>query len=287
MVDVRSWSWWREEKLLIWIGALGICLGILTGILYFIIGNEIPPNGELKKPLTFLLAFGFFTWTTAAFLPFTKWSDKQRIFFRWSMTVYILYSYLTELGLTLFGYDPRFASGNNYASTMGLIFGFISVFMIVNYLWLFIHFLRPSTKGKYPYVVVAIRYALLISLIGFSSGIWMGVLSGRYSQEANLMVLHFLGFHGFQAIPIIGALLTLSKQMKTSLLHLGGISWFMATICMVIKSVLGESLFHLDLFLIGAIGFLGIWVYAMLRSFILWKRSNHNNISAKDRKVEF
>lgn len=284
MVDVRSW--WREEKLLIWTGALGICLGILSGILYFVIGNEIPPSGELQKPLTFLLAVGFFTWTTAAFLPFTNWTNKQRTFFRWSMTIYIIYSYSVELGLTLLGHDPRFANEDTYASMMGQGFKIISVLIIINYLWLFIHFLRPSTKEKYPYVVVAIRYALLISLIGFASGIWMGALSGRYSQEANLMVLHFLGFHGFQAIPIIGALLTLSRQKKNSLLHIGGISWFMATICMVIKSFLGESLFQLDLFLIGSIGFLGIWVYAMLRSYILWKNNKHNSISTNKREIE-
>ena len=69
----------------------------------------------------------------------------------------------------------------------------------------------------------------------------MIVLQGRYTGDAgNLIVLHGLGFHALQALPLLGWLLERAStdgKIARRWIHVGSIAWTMSILLIVIQTV--------------------------------------------------
>jgi hypothetical protein len=231
------------------LGVSGIALGAVCAVLAVIGGGEIPPEGSLIDTATFDVAVGLFVLTLSALAPVVTWTSKGRR--RWSrlLVAFTLYGYVIETLQAFRGLDPRFsrvagpldqaAGGIFFLVALGILACF-GVLGVKNFR------IRPSP------VVVAIRYGVIASAIGFGVGIWMSlVTNGRVAPEAgNLLVPHAVGFHGLQAIPIVALLLhwsAASRSAVRTMVHLAGLAWLAACTALTWQAGSGHATFELTL----------------------------------------
>lgn len=259
---------YRKEKGFVWTGLIGILLG-LVGITFFLIqGNEIPPEGKWTKMFTFNLAIGVFALTTAIVAPYVRMTSKQRKRFSYSLIASFLIGYAIETIQNMRGFDPRFTKeGTLWDIIMGIILGLDSILLMASVVYFMVIIFKQKDPQNHPFHL-SLRYAILSNLFGFLSGIWMSLLMGRMTAEGvDIMILHFVGFHGYQAIPLIGWLINQAKSRKSSAVHIGGIAWIGFCFALFLQSALGYPFYQLTSVSLLSAGFLGIYGLAALYSF--------------------
>lgn len=257
-------SIYQKEKGFVWTGIAGIILGVICILCLLIQGsNAIPPEGKWSKAITFNLAFGIFSLTMAALLPFIKISDKQRKRFVYPLIFGFWVGYVIETVQNIRGFDPRFSkAGTIFDQLIGLGLGIDSLLITICLVyWMIIAF--KNKKSQYPLLVQSIHYANVSVMLGILSGVWMVVLQGRVTpDQVDIMALHFVGFHGFQAIPLVGWLISkanVTTDQAKKIVHLSGISWLTFCLLLFVQSGLGFAVYELSVVLIPA-----------LLSFLLW-----------------
>jgi hypothetical protein len=280
MIPMSIWKdIYAKEKALIWTGLFGIVLGLIGIVFYLVNGNEIPPEGKWTKAITFDLAIGIFSLTLAVLLPYMQVSDKQRNWFVYPLIVTFWIAYAIETIQNARGYDPRFTeTGTVFDSLIGLFLGIDSVFIVISLVYFLVLVLKQKTS-VYSLIVLATRYSAFSILIAIFAGIWMIAYAqmimnaGASKPEMpNQMMLHFIGFHGLQAIPIIGWFATyttnLSAKKARMQIHIGGIAWLVVGISLFVQTAVGYHTFDFTGYLVIAIIAFIIWFYQVIISFI-------------------
>ncbi|MCH5585762.1 hypothetical protein MK805_12495 [Shimazuella sp. AN120528] len=279
---------YTKEKGLVWTGCTGIVLSLLCVVFYLFYGNEIPPEGEWTKAITFNLAIGIFSLTIAILFPYLKVSLKERKIVIYGLITTFWIAYLIETIQNARGFDPRFThAGTLFDRLIGIFLGVDSIFIIASLVYFMVLVFRQD-KNEYAAVRLAMRYACAALWIGFLSGIWMivqGVITGPQGEMPNQMVLHFIGFHGLQTISIIGWLMEYMKlpyQKAKQYVHLGGIAWLVLGISLLAQAIAGHDTFDFTPYLVTALIAAAVWFYQIATIGLqIFKNKNENGVEIK------
>lgn len=266
------------ERLLVIVGLLGLLLAAGTGIYMLFNGSYVAPEGNLESVFSFNAAIGVFIISIAAFMPISGLSLRQKARIRWIFIVTTLFSYAIETIQHFRGINPRFSQvGSVVDMVAGGVFGLVSILIIVMTLLVTIPFFRKRKKSERPTLGLSIRYAFASTMLAYIAGIWMIVLQSRYTGAAgNILVLHGLGFHALQALPLVGWLLEKAKTNERharQLIHTGCIAWLLSMILIGVQTALGQSVFEISLLSVLVAGILLIWVGTLLVSIYLFRMS--------------
>jgi hypothetical protein len=280
MIPMSIWKdIYAKEKALIWTGLFGIVLGLIGIVFYLVNGNEIPPEGKWTKAITFDLAIGIFSLTLAVLLPYMQVSDRQRNWFVYPLIVTFWVAYAIETIQNARGYDPRFTqAGTSIDGFLGKLLGVDSMFIVISLVYFLVLVLKQK-RSDYSLIVLAARYGAFSILIAIFAGIWMiiyaivAMTSGAPKPEMpSQMAIHFIGFHGLQAIPIIGWLAAyttnLSAKKARMQIHIGGIAWLLVGISLFVQTAVGFHAFDFTGYLVIAMIAFIIWFYQVAISFI-------------------
>jgi len=255
----------QGEKALIMTGILGFILAFFIKIINFIQGPIILPEGNLDDAFSFNTAIGSFMLSIAAILPLARLSNRKRKLIRWSFVAASLYSYGIETIQNSRGLNPRFSQeAAPLDSIAGMLFGIVSLTIVLLGLFLMIQFFRIERPFERPLLIIGTRYAFLSVLLANAAGIWMILLQDRYiGASGNFILLHGIGFHALQTLIIPAWLLERVQgdtNMKNRLVHIGSISWMIAILFIGFQTALGRTIFEFSSFPILTALFLLIWL---------------------------
>lgn len=243
----RGAQLFEGERWLVWTGLLGFLLSAFCGIWTLIFGGEVSPGGDVSKAFSFNAAIGIFLLSTAAIVPLTAMGAKSRAAFRWSYIALALYAYAAETVQNFRGVNPRFVTdGSAFDQTVGSVFAFVAMLLIVFYLFMGVRFFLPRASRARPEMTLGIRYALIAVVVSFAAGIWISANQGRYTgAEGNIIWLHGLGFHALQAVPFVAWLTersSLASPVRRRLVHLSGIAFLLGLAAIGWQTVNGEAI---------------------------------------------
>jgi hypothetical protein len=244
-----SVKFFEGEKWLVLTGLLGFLLAGICAVWVLLYGGHVSPDGNVSNAFSFNAALGIFLLSTAAIAPFSAMGVKGRAFFRWSYILLALYSYFAETVQNFRGVNPRFVkSGMPFDDMVGDIFTFVALFLILCYMFLGIQYFLKKAYMRRPVLVVGIRYAMIAVMFSFMAGIWISVNNGRIvGVHGNIIVLHGLGFHALQALPIVAWLsdrTSFTANARSRWTHLTGITYLLGLIAIGWQTYLGHSIFE-------------------------------------------
>ncbi|WP_193568275.1 hypothetical protein [Gracilibacillus saliphilus] len=272
------------ERWLIITGIFGVILSLSIAFLILFQGHIKLPEGNMKDAFSFNAALGIFILSIAAILPLTRFSDRKRKVVRWFFIVASIYGYVIETVQNFRGINPRFSRiGTEIDMIAGILFGIISLVLVILAIILMIHFFRIKPPYERPLLLVGIRYAFLSVFVANVAGIWMILLQDRLTGDAgNLIVLHGLGFHALQTVTLPAWFLEntqIKDQIKNRLIHLGSIAWLLMILLIGIQTGFGRPVFELTILPIMASVILLIWLGAVISTFVFFmKPKSANNI---------
>ena len=255
------------ERLLVIVGLLGFALSAIIALYIGLNGAAVLPEGNLESAFSFDAAIGLFILSIAAIMPLSGLSSRKRAIIRWLFIQGTLYSYAVETIQHFRGINPRFTQAGTLAdSIFGALFGLESLVIIVATVLLAVPFFRKRQPETRPLLVLGIRYAFVSTMVAFAGGVWMILLQGRYTGDAgNLIVLHGLGFHALQALPLLGWLLERAStdgKIARMWIHAGSIAWMLSILLIAVQTILGLSAFELTVFPVLAGIMLLVWLTA-------------------------
>lgn len=255
------------ERLLVMVGLLGFALAAIIALYIAFNGAAVLPEGNLESAFSFDAAIGLFILSIAAIMPLSGLSSRKRAIIRWLFIQGTLYSYAVETIQHFRGINPRFSQTGTIAdSIFGALFGLESLVIIVATLLLAVPFFRKRRPEARPLLVLGIRYAFISTMVAFAGGIWMIVLQGRYTGVAgNLIVLHGLGFHALQALPLLGWMLERARtdgKIAHTWIHAGSIAWMISILLIAVQTALGHTAFELTALPVLAGVMLLVWLAA-------------------------
>ncbi|MFC4303710.1 hypothetical protein [Cohnella boryungensis] len=238
------------ERLLIMTGLLGFALAAITALYIGLNGAAVLPEGNLESAFSFNAALGVFILSIAAILPLSVCDSRKRALFRWVFMIGGLYSYAVETIQHFRGINPRYTKVGTIAdSIFGYLFGLESLVIIVFTVLLAIPFFRKDRPVARPLLVLGIRYAFVSTMVAFAGGLWMIAGMSRYTGDAgNLIVLHGLGFHALQTLPLLGWLLERASsdgKIARRWIHAGSLAWTISILLIFIQTALGQTMFEL------------------------------------------
>ncbi|WP_231710686.1 hypothetical protein [Gracilibacillus suaedae] len=289
--DEPSVKLFQGERWLIITGLFGFILSL--GIAFFILfqGHIRLPEGNMKDAFSFNAAIGIFILSIAAILPLARFSDRKRNMIRWFFIVASIYGYVIETVQNYRGINPRFSRvGAEIDMIAGILFGILSLVLVVLAVILMIHFFRIKSPYERPLLILGVRYAFLSVFAANVAGIWMILLQDRLTGDAgNLIVLHGLGFHALQTLVLPACFLEntqVKDHIKKRLIHLGSIAWLLMILLIGIQSGFGRSVFELTTLPIIASVMLLIWLCSLISAFVFFiKPKSDNNLSLDQASV--
>ncbi|AEI43362.1 hypothetical protein [Paenibacillus mucilaginosus] len=241
--------WFGGEYGLVLTGLLGFLLAGVCAVWILLFGETVAPGGNLSKAFSFNAALGIFLLSTAAILPYSAMGERGRAIFRWSYIVLALYSYFAENVQNFRGVNPRFVeNGTPFDEMVGNLFTTTAMLLIVFYVYLAVYYFRRRAYELRPALVTGIRYAMLAILLSFVSGIWISVNDGRMvGTSGNIIVLHGLGFHALQAVPLVAwlaerASLPAASRMRS--IHITGLAYLLGLLAVGWQTYLGHGVFE-------------------------------------------
>jgi hypothetical protein len=236
---------------------------------------EVKPEGNLLDTATFNAAVGVFLLTLSVLAPGVSWSAKGRRRWVLLLSVFTLYGYGVETVQAFRGLDPRFSRvAGPIDQIAGLIFLLIALGIMVCVGILAIKYFRAEAS----LLNLAVRYGAFASGIGFAVGLWMSLVTqGRLVPESgNLLFVHAVGFHGLQAIPIVGWFLQGSKVSQAAArtqVHLAGLTWTAACIALALQAVSGRATIEIAPATLTAVLCLAVFLLTAFRAVGTWLRS--------------
>lgn len=263
----------KGERWLVITGIIGFILAAGIAIFIYFKGAIILPEGNMSDAFSFNAAIGIFILSIAAILPLARLGTRKRKAIRWLFILSALYAYVIETVQNFRGLNPRFSSEGALPDIVaGLLFGVISLLLVILALLLTIQFFRIKSPYESPMLILGIRYAFLSVLIANLAGVWMILLQDRFTGDAgNLIILHGLGFHALQTLIFPGWLLErtqVNESLKKTLIHYGGIAWLLSIILIGIQTAIGQPVFELATLPILAGILLLIWLGTVIITFV-------------------
>ena len=265
------WAQLGREPRVAWVGLIGVALAALCALIGQLRGYAVAPEGNLWETATFNGAVGFFLLTQAMLAPEAGFTQRgQR---RWANTLVVatLYAYGIETIQAFRGLDPRFSAvaGAGDQLLEGLFF-LDALLIMVLFLVLAWRFFRAETTP----LRLAVRYAAAACLVSFAVGIGMSIFQGRMvGAEGNLLPIHAAGFHGLQAIPLVGLLLVWSgagERVVARWVHVAGIAWGGFCCAILWQAVAGLGPLEGSTALVATLVFFGGWALAALVAVCSW-----------------
>lgn len=244
---IRKERLFQGEKWLVLTGLLGFVLAIICGAWTLINGGEVAPGGDVSKAFSFDAALGIFLLSTAAIVPFSGMGKRGRSWFR---SVYIglaLYSYGAETIQNFRGVNPRFVDSDAaFDQTVGNIFTFVALFLVLFYIYLGVQFFRAKAYTIRPEMALSVRYAMIAVVISFAAGIWISSNQGRFiGAEGNIIWLHGLGFHALQAVPLVALIaerIHAKMSVRHSFIHITGSAYLLGLVAIGWQTMNGHSI---------------------------------------------
>lgn len=255
------------ERLLVMVGLLGFALAAIIAVYIGFNGAAVLPEGNLESAFSFDAALGVYMLSIAAILPLAGIGSRKRATVRWVFIIGTLYSYAVETIQHFRGINPRYSQVGTIVDTLlGGLFGLESLVIIVVTVMVAIPFFRQGLPVARPLLVLGIRYAFVSTMIAFAGGAWMIAIQGRFTGDAgNLIVLHGLGFHAMQTLPILGWLLeraSIDGKIARRWIHVGSIAWTVSLVLVLIQTSLGQTAFELTTLPVLSGIMLLVWVVA-------------------------
>lgn len=264
-VDTPEMKLFEGERVLVILGLIGFVLAACIAVYIGINGSVILPEGNAWSAFSFDAAVGIFLLSIAAILPLSGLNLRKRKMVRWFFIVSFLYNYAVETLQHFRGINPRFSQvGTVGDGIAGALFGLDALLIVVVTMLLAIPYFRQKKANERPLVVLGIRYAFLSLMFAFAAGIWMIIVQGRFTGTAgNLIILHGLGFHALQTLPLLGWMTErtqIAGKQVSRLIHVGSIAWTISIVLIFIQTMLGDSVFEWTTLPILACVLLLIWV---------------------------
>jgi hypothetical protein len=265
---------YRQEKGLVWTGLIGIMIAIVCGALFIINGsNDIPPEGKFSNVISFDLAIGIYTLSTAALLTILQLSTPLRKkILVYPLIVTSLVAYLCETVQNLRGVNARFTKTDLPFSFLNDLITTVAALLIILFI-IFTVIIVRTKKEKHPLLLLSVKYSCAAVLLGgILSGVWMSAEQGRWvGDSGNIMIIHFIGFHSLQTLPIIGWILdnsnaALDKAKKIT--HTAGISWLVLILFLFIQTAIGKSIYEPTIYLVIILLSLAVWFLSLLWSIL-------------------
>lgn len=268
----REIKLFEGEKGLFITGLIGFLLAGITAVFILFRGSVVLPEGNLGDAFSFNAAIGIFAISIAAILPLAGFSPRKRKAIRRLFIIASLYAYAIETIQHFRGLNPRFSrEGSVIDTVVGMLFGVVSLLLIILCLLLTIQFFKASQR---PFLIIGICYAFLSILAANLAGIGMILLEGRFVGSAgNLLVVHGLGFHALQTLVLPGWLLEKvqgRERLKKRMIHFGSISWMFAILLIGVQTVLARSVFEFTFLPVLAGILLIVWLGTALFSIVLF-----------------
>jgi|GEM_PF-567344 len=274
------------EKWCVLTGALGPVLGLLIWIYVLIFGNVEAPahGGDLLRAASFNTASGIFIIAVAAFVPLANFKPRMR----WWIDFYIIFSgvgsYVLETVQHARGVSPRIPT--NLTTLWGINFVVTQIFaaMAVGIMWytimVMIGLFRKGALEKRPIMVVAARYGMIGSMLGFVGGLWMIVdynITLNKDLTHSIIYFHGYAFHGLQAVPFMAAFLERVQMPEASrrrLIHWGGLTFTLSAVLIGLQVLVDhKSLFHITPIMTVAAILVVAWAALFAYSGMLYLRS--------------
>jgi len=264
-------------------------IGLVMGLFCLAVINErgtslVPPEGNLSKAAAFDIAVGLYTLTLAFFVPGARFSRRGRTIWINTNVVLVLWSYALETIQILRGFDPRFSrAGSPIVQILGGVLFLTAISLIVLFAILTWKYFRRRENARDPFIL-ATRYGFASVYAGFAAGFWLSFNQGsEVGAAGSILPLHALGFHGLQAIPVIGLLLMWSNTPSDDArkwIHIAGIAWILACIAVAIQTASGSATVSISAASIAAAAVILIWASVGMFAFLRWSRT-----SSADRRV--
>ncbi len=268
-----------RERTLFCLGMIGVALAAgCTAIALLNHGLAIGAEGDLSKAITFTAAVGIYLLTLGFFVPLAEFSGRGlRRWHAWTVGL-IAYAYGLETIQTLRGLDPRFTKvGAPWDQILGGVFFLVALGIIALFVILAVKLVRRGTLGAQGLVLLSIRYAIAATTIAFAAGIWMSAIAGRHVGAAgNILPLHAIGFHGLQAVPLVGWLLarsSISGPDARRWVHLAGAGWIAACLAIAWQTAAGQPITEFSTAMALAVFFVLAWSMIALRAALAWMQA--------------
>jgi hypothetical protein len=272
---------YAEERTLFRLGLLGIGLGIFGLIVMALRGPLIPPEGYIYKAASFDIAIGIYILTIILFVPFAGFSPRGRRAWRWASVALALYSYGVENIQIYRGLDPRFTrAGSAMDNILGTLFGLVALGLIATFLILVWRFFTQRTSINGSLLLLGIRYGSAAVILGFMTGIWLGVNGGpAVGSTGNLLPLHAAGFHGLQTVPLVALLLGWSRMSHDDTrlwVHAAGLAWLGVCGAIAWQTAAGRSVLEGSAATLLAGAMLLVWLLCAAVGLGRWRRADYS-----------
>jgi len=259
---------------------IGFILAAVCALYVALYGGVILPEGNVESAFSFNAAIAIFTLSIAALIQVSGLSTRSRKRIRWGFVFTILIGHGIETIQHFRGINPRFTQVGTLTDVLvGTFFGLISLVLITLTVLVAISFFRRRQADPHPILTLGIRYAFLSTMISFAAGICMSVIQSRYTGSAgNFIVIHGLGFHALQTLPVLGWLIEQSnfnEKRARVLIHLGSVFWLISILLIGIQTFIGRSTFEMSLLpILAGVALLG-WFVVLIISFLGSVNGNH------------
>ena len=230
-------------------GVLGVVLGAVCLAAAGLQGAEVAPEGNLVETGTFNGSIGLFGLTLVVLAAGVTWSPRGGRWWAGLLAGASLYAYAVETVQAFRGLDPRFSQVAGPADQLiGGVFFLDALLILGCFIVLAVKYFRAAPSP----LILAVRYGALASFVAFGVGIWMSVVTqGRHIPEAgNLLLLHAVGFHGLQAVPMLALLAgwaVIPEPLVRRCVHLAGSLWLGACLALAWQAGTGGPVVELSL----------------------------------------
>lgn len=273
------WAALTRVRTLFWLGVAGLALSAGCAAIAALLGGmTLGAEGDLSKAITFDGAVGIYLLTLGFFVPLAGFTAPGlRRWLGWTSGIFV-YAYGLETIQTLRGLDPRFTKvGTPADQILGGVFFVVALGVIALFCILAVKLIRRDVHGAQGLVLLAIRYAIAAAMMAFMAGVWMSAVAGRRVGVAgNILPLHALGFHGLQAVPLVGWLLSrsaLSDPDARRWVHLAGAGWMAACLAVAWQTAAGQPVTEFSAAMALAVLFVLAWSLIALRAALAWMQA--------------
>lgn len=273
------WGALTQVRALFWLGTAGLVLAAGCSAIALLRGSlAVGAEGDLSKAITFDGAVGIYLLTLGFFVPLAEFTARGlRRWLGWSNGLFT-YAYALETIQTLRGLDPRFTKvGSPVDQILGGVFFLVALGVIALFCILAIKLVRRDVYGAQGVILLAIRYGIMAAMIAFAAGVWMSAAAGRHVGVAgNILPLHAMGFHGLQAVPVVGWLLSrsaVSEQDARRWVHLAGAGWIAACLAIAWQTAAGQPVTEFSIAMALAVIFVLAWTLMALRAALAWMQA--------------